>query len=178
MIKITLFVDQDDYNRFVKYLRYKISGALPRKCWRTSLKNISVWFVISFVFFYVTNYRIDIHWQSVVFVLFFILMFVGFFVFYYKKIVRDSRPNPDGVVLGNKAVELNEDGVIEEGVSSKSFYSWSLVETVDENNGDLYIFVDRVIAVIIPSSAFGSDEDRVEVVNFVNSRKAKETARA
>ena len=72
------------------------------------------------------------------------------------------QPKEDGIMLGDKTIEISEEGIRETQTLTQSFYSWTCVESVEENKGDLYLFLDNTLALIIPKTAFSSVKEKEE----------------
>ncbi|QQM64254.1 YcxB family protein [Pseudoalteromonas sp. LC2018020214] len=137
------------------------------------IKNVIVWFVITVVFmtiFQVESIRLsDFHWPSglIVAVPFLILIIV--FLYNNHKLKEQSIPNENGVMIGNKTIEFQADGIRETNHLGSYFYKWQAVEAMEENKGDLYIFVDKLLALIIPASTFTNEAEKEELKAFLKA---------
>jgi|GEM_PF-1413038 len=137
------------------------------------IKNVIAWFVLTVVFmtfFQVKSIRLsDFHWPSglIVAVPFLILIIV--FLYNNHKLKKQSIPNENGVMIGNKTIEFQVDGICETNHLGHYFYKWQAVEGIEENKGDLYIFVDKLLALIIPASAFTSEAEKEELKALIKA---------
>lgn len=78
-------------------------------------------------------------------------------------------PKQNGPMIGAKKLSLNEEGIYEENALGHSYYQWQAVESIEENKGDIYIFVDTVLALIIPTQTFESAIEKEEFISFVKT---------
>lgn len=165
MIK-TIKVTEKDYLNYTDYAFKRL--CLPQqKNGSGFIKNMIIWCILAIAFMFI--FQIDsislssFHWPSAAIVAF---PFVVFIVAYYinmRKLRKSSIPNENGLMLGEKTIEFGDEGITEINPLGKCFYKWESIEALEENNGDLYIFLDKLLAIIIPSASFSSD---IEKANF------------
>lgn len=75
-------------------------------------------------------------------------------------------PNLNSGTLGEHTIEINEAGLIEKTNVNDGFCSWAGVKDVLSNKYYIFIFIDTLMAHIIPKRAFSSEE---EAENFYQS---------
>lgn len=92
------------------------------------------------------------------------------FIYNLIKIRKLSVPNEGGIIIGDKTIELTEEGIHEINPLGNCFYKWEAVESVENNYGDVYIFVDKLAALIIPSYAFNSQSDKEAIISTLNCK--------
>ncbi|MFA0709002.1 YcxB family protein [Vibrio sp. 10N.222.48.A3] len=104
-----------------------------------------------------------------------ILIFILFSGFIYNliKIRELSVPNEGGIIIGDKTIELTEEGIHEVNPFGSCFYKWEAVESVEDNSGDVYIFVDKLAALIIPSDSFESQIEEEKLVLLIKKYALK-----
>ncbi|MCF4009941.1 YcxB family protein [Rheinheimera sp. UJ63] len=66
-----------------------------------------------------------------------------------------------------KKPEFGTDGITEINSLGNCFYKWESVESVEDNSGDLYIFLDKLFALIIPAASFSSDTEKAELQSIM-----------
>ncbi|MEZ8059774.1 YcxB family protein [Vibrio splendidus] len=103
------------------------------------------------------------------------LIFILFSGFIYNLInIRElSVPNEGGIIIGDKNIELTEEGIHEVNPFGSCFYKWEAVESVEDNCGDVYIFVDKLAALIIPSDSFESQIEEEKLVLLIKKYALK-----
>lgn len=155
------------YSDFVAKRIYK-----PTKASQSFIVNFVVWFfiaIIVMVVFQISSKNIEsFHWPSAAISAFPFVLFIGYSylnIYNYRKL---SVPNADGLMLGSKNLVFDSDGINETSSLGGSFYKWQAVEGVEENDGDIYIFVDKFLAIIVPESAFSSSADKVELRELIS----------
>ena len=109
-----------------------------------------------FIFQSASSKNSNIDWASAFIGALPFCIFIGYSLHANYKVKKFSIPNSNGIILGTKTIELTSDGLFEVSSVSKCQYSWACVEEIAVNNGDYYIFLDKMYALIIPRSAFAS----------------------
>ncbi|MCC5453400.1 YcxB family protein [Rheinheimera sp. UJ51] len=169
MIK-TIRVTEKDYLNFTNYAFKRLCTPQP-KGGKGSIKNMIIWCILTIAFMFL--FQIDsislssFHWPSALIVA---LPFTVFIVAYYmnmRKLRQSSIPNQNGLMLGEKTIEFGTDGITEINPLGNCFYKWESVESVEDNSGDLYIFLDKLLALIIPAASFTSDIEKAELQSIV-----------
>ncbi len=164
MIK-TITVTKTDYLNFTNYAFNRLCESQPKGAVEF-IKNVILWCIAAIAFMFV--FQIDsislssFHWPSAAITA---LPFVVFIVAYssnMRKLRQSSIPNENGLMLGEKTIEFSADGITEKTQCGSFFYKWESVGSVEDNNGDLYIFLDKLLALIIPSASFSSDIEKAE----------------
>jgi hypothetical protein len=169
MIK-TITVTKTDYLKFTDYAFRRLRTPQP-KAGADFIKNMIIWCIAAIAFLFV--FQIDslslssFHWPSAAIAA---LPFVVFIVAYssnMRKLRQSSTPNENGLMLGEKTIEFGTDGITEINPLGNCFYKWESVKSVEDNHGDLYIFLDKLLALIIPASSFSSDIEKAELQSIV-----------
>lgn len=78
-------------------------------------------------------------------------------------------PRDDGATLGRHQIELEEAGFHVEGRSGRAFVRWSAVVEVLEVEAHVFLYVDRMMAYVIPKRAFATAGDCARFVEFARS---------
>jgi len=135
------------------------------------LKNMIVWFVVTIIFMAIFQIKsinfASFHWQSSLITAVPFIIFIFAFLFNIKKCKRLSVPRENGLLIGNRTIELKPEGINEINSFGHSFYKWECVEALEENEGDIYIFVDKLLALIIPSEFFSTKAEKEELKALV-----------
>lgn len=169
MIK-NITITKQDYLEYSKFAVSRLCNA-KSKASSSFLKNMIIWFVLAVTFmsvFQLKSIRFnDFHWQSALItaIPFSILLIV--FLYNINKFKRLSIPNDNGLVIGKKSLEFQADGITEINTLGHCFYKWEAVEVIEEYKGNVYIFVDKLSALIIPANSFASEAEKDELKAFV-----------
>lgn len=166
MIK-EITVTNDDYKR---YCKYAISRSTPEKEKEKGLKpfllNLIIWFVIAIVFFSIFQSKefslSNFHWPTALVTSFPFLVFIVVFISYLKKIEKNSAPKENGLMLGKRIIEIDDSGIKDTNNLGSSLYKWEALEEVVMHEGNVYIFLDTMLAQIIPSCAFENQNEAEE----------------
>lgn len=76
---------------------------------------------------------------------------------------RASRLDPAGYVLGPQHIRFTEHGIEIRKAGSESLTHWSAVRSIEETKEHYFVFLDTVVAHIIPKRDLGSDQARQRV---------------
>lgn len=165
MIKV-VNITKKDYLEYSKF-------ALNRVCKSNNqgtfgfFKSMIIWCVLTISFMVVFQIKSinlpSLHWQSVVLTAgVFSIVVIGY-LFNINKFKKRATPNENGVMLGEKTIEFRPDGISETNRLGNCFYKWEAVEAIEEHNDNVYIFIDKLLALIVPASAFTSSEDKLQL---------------
>lgn len=78
------------------------------------------------------------------------------------KLQKNTLPKEDGFLLSESTIEIKDDGLYASKDCATSFFSWKAVESMSVNDGDYYLFLDNMYAIIIPNSAFINENQAEE----------------
>ncbi|WP_404408120.1 YcxB family protein [Pseudidiomarina marina] len=171
MVK-TININEKDYLAYTTYAFKRLSGSQQQKG-AAFIKTVAIWCILAIAFMFM--FRINsislssFHWPSAALTT---LPFMAFIIVYFvnmHKLQKSSIPNENGMILGEKTIEFKSEGIIEIGSLSKCFYKWESIGSLEENNGDIYLFVDKLIALIIPARYFSSDVEKEELKTIVRT---------
>ena len=171
MIK-EITVTEDDYKR---YCKFAIARSTPEKKEEKGLKpflvNLAIWFVIAAAFFSVFQSKefslSKFHWPTALVTSLPFLVFIGAFISYLKKIEANSIPKENGPMLGNRVIEINDSGIKDTNSFGSSIYKWQALEEIVIHEGNVYLFLDTMLAQIIPSSSFENQDEMEEFTKHV-----------
>ncbi|RUO38613.1 hypothetical protein CWE13_02920 [Aliidiomarina shirensis] len=165
MIK-TIRVTKTDYLNFANYA-YKRLCPPQAKGGIGFIKSMIMWCILAIAFmfaFQINSLSISsFHWPSAAMAAIPFVVFIFAYANNMRKLHQSSIPNENGLMLGEKTIEFGTDGITEINTLGKCFYKWESVESVEDNNGDLYIFLDKLLALIVPASSFSSDIEKAEL---------------
>jgi len=73
-------------------------------------------------------------------------------------------PAENGSILGKKKFLITDEGLIEEAENNTNLQKWKGIKTVELSNKSVFIFVDNMVAYIIPKRFF---KNKTEMLNFI-----------
>jgi len=88
-----------------------------------------------------------------------IFYFVGFYLLRFY-------PSKNGSILGEKTITINDEGLTEKSNESSTQITWKGIQSIEENNQAIYIFIDNVMAFIIPKRDFESNQHENQFMEF------------
>lgn len=165
LLKFKVETSKADYDAFYSYTASKVLK--PYK-WIPMLKNVFLWLILGIIFssfFQFQSGKIESKY-------FYMILIISIPFFSYialsrlmeMKISKCFTPNQNGIMIGSKEFEINSDGIKETHPFGYNFYSWNAVEKVEEVNGSIYVFVDKVLAIIFTSGSFESKDFKEELL--------------
>lgn len=161
---ITFRIQKDEYKKFTKYALKRASGNKSEK--KSFLANFVIWFLMAIIFMFifqaVGKKGLDFDIPTALIVLLPILVGVGVYFSEMLKIQKNTLPEENGFLLSESTIEIKEDGLHTSKDCSTSFFSWKTVESMSVNDGDFYLFLDNMYAIIIPNSAFTNENQAEE----------------
>ena len=169
MIKTVTITKQD----YLGYSDFAVKRLCAPKNQKSSgfLRNMVIWFLLTVTFMAVFQIKSvsfsDFHWQSALITAIPFSIFLVAFLYNINKFKKLSTPNENGVMIGEKTIEFQSGGINETNHLGSCFYKWDAIEAIEENKGDLYIFVDKLLALIIPANSFESEAEKDELKALV-----------
>ena len=82
---------------------------------------------------------------------------------------RSSRPDPDGFVLGPSSILLADTGIDILKSGSWSHYAWCIVQDLVWTDQHLFVWVDRVAAIIVPLRDLPAGVDRARLAEELHA---------
>ena len=74
-----------------------------------------------------------------------------------QRILIKSAATDDGTVLGQWKVSISESEITESNDKCSASYRWIAIESVEKDGKNLYVFTDKVIALIFPLDQINDD---------------------
>jgi len=169
-------VTTDDFKKYSKFAFARLST--PKATgWRHHALMLVIWFIVAVVF--ITIFKSQgfslskFHWPSGLAVALPFLIFIFAFAYNFKKIEKRSLPKQNGLMLGKRTIKIDESGITDTSRLGTSTYSWEALDVIEEHKGNVYLFVDTMLAQIIPSSAFESRSEMEEFVEHIEKMHNK-----
>lgn len=85
-----------------------------------------------------------------------------------KRAVRDR-----GVLIGPQTLTLSDEGITIEGANVRSLIRWLAVQDISESGETILIWTDPGAAIIVPKSAFPSDNSQQKFMANISKRIQK-----
>jgi hypothetical protein len=168
MIKI-INISKEDY---LKYSNYA-----AKRLWKSKnkssgfLRNMIAWFFLAIGFMFIFQIKAttfeSFHWQSAAIAIAPFLIFIVSYYLNVRKFKMLCIPNENGLMIGKKTIEVNSEGITETNPLGNCFYRWEAIEAIEEHEGNIYMFVDNLLALILPPESFTSEEEKDEFKELI-----------
>ena len=86
-----------------------------------------------------------------------------------KKIEQGSVPKDGGLVVGKRLLEFGDEGIKDTCELGHFFYKWKAVHEIVSNNGSIYLFIDGLLAQIIPKNSFKNESEHNETLERIKT---------
>lgn len=160
-------VMEEDYKQYLKYVYKHLNqrGSISKK----EQIGIGIFLIMVFVALEkIISFPIsDLHIPTLLTISMPLILFLILFIYFIVKFQRNSMPKKDGIILGDKNLNLTDDGIEETSKYGRLFCKWCAVESVCEDKGNVYIFLDTTVAIILPESTFTNPDDRMIFIKFI-----------
>lgn len=160
---IEVSVTKDDYLTFCKFTIARVTsfqGAKKSDKAKSFIVNLVVWAVIAFTSFSIFQSKeisfAKFHWPSALAASAPLLLFIAAILAYLSKAKSNSLPKENGPTLGKRVIEINDRGIRDTNSFGTCLYKWTSLDEVVLHEGNVYLFLDTMLAQIIPSSTFSS----------------------
>lgn len=98
----------------------------------------------------------------------YILLFV---VLMYINLSRSkSIPKDNGSLLGTKVYEFSDDHISFSDKDSSGQIQWNAIQSLEEDSKSFYLFLDTIMAILIPKRYFTNKSEEQAFRNFIQSK--------
>ncbi|WNC67823.1 YcxB family protein [Thalassotalea nanhaiensis] len=167
-MKFKVEISKADYDAFNAYASSKL---LKSHYWLAVIKNVILWLVLGAIFMsffqFLSGGIESKYFYTILAISTPLLIYIVLGKLEEHKLVKSFTPNQNGIMIGSKEFEINSDGIKETHLFGHNFYKWNVVENIEEANGSVYVFVDKVLALIFTSESFESKEIKDEFLSKV-----------
>lgn len=163
---ISVTLNRTDYIRFSRYC-YK-------NHYFAKNKNINLPFLVFVLVFVVACIFTFKHFNATLPIIFIsFLLAVLLFITFALRIVQSLNkavPDDDGFLFTTREYCFDDQGIHETSIHGSSLIRWSAVQFIRTDGDLLYLYLDRVYAVIIPARSFASEQASQQFIQFVKNK--------
>lgn len=166
-MEFTINLTKNDFSRFNKYAMAKINQE-PRMKWKVTLFSILYWFFLAFFVLEMYsvydndccyNYK-HINRALIAFGIWFVL--VNAWQQFYMRLYVSAATDQEGSVLGKWNFEISNSSITESNDTCSSNFKWICIKSVEKDKHNLYLFTDKLKALILPLEQICSEiEDEI-----------------
>ncbi|WHI48424.1 YcxB family protein [Microbulbifer sp. VAAF005] len=171
-MNIDVNITKEDFLTYSRFACSRIVSPKSSNSKNTGV-NLIIWICIAFGFLFLLNYYdiklSQLHWPSAIFATIPFLIFTYLFMRNMKRIELGSIPRDDGLVVGKRVLEFSNDGIKDTCELGHFFYKWKAVQEIVSHNGSIYLFLDTLLAQIIPKSSFKNESEHNEILEYINT---------
>lgn len=175
-MQISFTLTSADFFALHKVIAQRIAR-LSRANSKLFLSNLFIWIVLGFSFAsYGALFRkypemsFDLIMVAVVFCVGVALMVAG--MLYKQRIFRGVMLSPKSWFLSQQTVDLDSEGMGAKGAYGTVRYPWSSFSYLEEDEKNLYLFIDNSQAFVLPKAALGSSEQMAHIKERVSGASA------
>lgn len=95
-----------------------------------------------------------------------------FFVYRLKRKIMSMVKYNDGI-LGERTIEIDENGLSEYSPKIQSRYEWSAMHQLTQDAENLYLFINDLQAVVVPKRYFANPEEETAFTRLVGQYSGK-----
>jgi hypothetical protein len=142
-MELNIEITREDYGRFMKfwYVKFRLK------------KSFIFITILSLIFALVLVDFSTITFVDYIIVVLMLMMLYGMILFLTMNfsLKRSGKLlHENGTVLGIKKIDISEQGIQESSENSTTMFKWNSIKEVTSDDQAIYIFVDKVAAIIIP----------------------------
>lgn len=169
LLNLIVKTTKADYDAFYAHTASKV---LKPYAWIPMFKNLCLWLVLAFSFMSFFQFQSGGIEKKLFFSV--LTLSVSFFIyvtlskFMEVKIAQCFAPNENGIMVGPKEFEILPEGIKEVHPYGYNFYNWDIVEKIEEVNGSIFVYVDKVLALIFNPQAFESADTKEDFLKILN----------
>ncbi|WP_369311566.1 YcxB family protein [Providencia rettgeri] len=163
---ISVTLNRTDYIRFSRYC-FKNHYFAQKKSSSLPITLLLLVFIAACAF----AFRYFQATLPIIFISF--LLAVLLFITFALRMVQSFNkaiPDDDGFLFIQREYQFDDEGIHERSALGSSSIKWNAVQFIRTDGDLLYLFLDRVYAVIIPARSFDSEQDSQQFILFVKSK--------
>lgn len=101
-----------------------------------------------------------------------IIFSLAYFILVYFGINRwinklKKTPLEDGSILGKTEYEFIDDGIVYKKHNSEGKVNWSIIKSFESDKNAYYLYIDTLVAFVIPKRIFNNNEEMTAFQNLV-----------
>lgn len=156
--KINYEIKREDYSEFNKY------HFLKTRLKRTIISGGVLLIVLQIFLNSEEFYLIPTILSTVVFAL-------VYFLVIRRSLIKTNRiPLENGNILGQKVLIFSESEITHSDNSSNGTIQWKAIKSVQKGKTAYYLYLDTIMAIIIPFRYFKDNLERIDFENFVEKK--------
>lgn len=101
-------------------------------------------------------------------------LFLGLFIlrFFVKRRATEKfeQEFQNSIMANPINIHFNDDGVTSEQINQRTIWNWAAFHKVSLQNKDIFLWYDKMQAVMIPSRAIENDEKRDELMVYLKEK--------
>lgn len=163
---ISVTLNRTDYIRFSRYCYKNHYFSKDKTSNFLLLFSVLVFVVASAFSFKYFNATLPI-------ILISFLLAILLFITFALRIVQslnNAVPDDNGFLFTTREYYFDDEGIHETSVHGSSLIRWSAVQFIRTDGDLLYLYLDRVYAVIIPARSFASEQASQQFIQFVKDK--------
>jgi len=80
---------------------------------------------------------------------------------------KSAKPSKAGLVIGDHEIEFLDEKISDITPLGTSFHRWEAVEDIVVHKGNVYVFLDTMLAYILPKSSFSSKKEIQDLSEYL-----------
>lgn len=175
-MKKNIHITDKDYRKFSKYALKRTTTPETRRAARIIVYIFLIIMLLIAILAgtYNTNSWVqqfkfikDFHRPTAIFVL---IPFFFLTLSYLNLILqsqKSAKPSKEGLVIGDHEIEFLDEKISDITPLGTSFHRWEAVEDIVVHRGNIYVFLDTMLAYILPNSSFTSKKEMNDLAEYL-----------
>jgi len=161
-MKIVVDITREDYADFAKH-HFMKNG------FKKSIIIYSIAFIVIQLYFLI-NFGINLF--AIIFstVIFWLTCFL---LIYFRLKSTKKIPLKDGSFLSKTEYEFSDDKILYNSENSQGAVNWATVKKFEEGKNAFYLYIDSIVAYVIPKRVFKNEEEMTAFQNLVERNTQK-----
>jgi hypothetical protein len=156
-LDLQIALSSDDYIRFQSAVQKRIAREAPVRYAINAILETLPLFVTFFAVPYFIIASIDVFKP---FAMVFAIAVVCAAYAMKKALASAFRPSQQSEFFRPRQLKISTDGIEQVTSNVRERFSWNAFRAVEESKDTVYLFLDRVRAIVVPYRVFHSDRDR------------------
>ena len=167
-MELNLQLTQNDWVEFNKYLQRKKNIELKGVV-SSFGGNFILWLFLGLGFVFMFRMFDKIHWPTATFVAIAYTLLIVQQIWNSTKLQKALMPSNEGTFVGKHHFTIDQTGIHSKGQGYKCFHEWSVVKSIERENGKIMIFIDTAHALLFPEEQLENVEEFFGKINILKA---------
>lgn len=160
---------------YKQFSQFSVRQAITRKSKKGGfIQSFFIWLVLAVAFMYFFQAAkkgfTSISIENIAILYTPVIAFFFTYAWKVQNLRKAMMPFEHGTILAFRELILNDSGITFKSAKITTEYQWGAIQSVTNDHGNVYLYIDNLMAIIIDANEFTSPEHRKSCIQFIKSK--------